>query len=68
MQDLLEGVKLIRKLAGTSPLQAITLDEMRPGVECNTDAQLIEDIRNNADTVFHPAVPVVWAQTHWIMW
>ena len=54
VQDLLEGVKLIRKLAGTSPLQAITLDEMRPGVECNTDAQLIEDIRNNADTVFHP--------------
>ena len=54
VQDLLEGVKLIRKLAGTSPLQAITLDEMRPGVECKTDAQLIEDIRNNADTVFHP--------------
>ena len=54
VQDLLDGVKLIRKLAGTSPLQAITLDEMRPGVECKTDAQLIEDIRNNADTVFHP--------------
>ena len=54
VQDLLDGVKLIRKLAGTSPLQAITLGEMRPGVECKTDAQLIEDIRNNADTVFHP--------------
>ena len=54
VQDLLDGVKLIRKLAGTSPLQAITLDEMRPGAECKTDAQLIEDIRNNADTVFHP--------------
>jgi len=54
IQDLLEGVKLIRKLAATAQLQAITLDEMRPGVECKTDAQLIEDIRNNADTVFHP--------------
>jgi choline dehydrogenase len=54
VQDLLEGVKLIRKLAQTSQLQAITLDEMRPGIECKTDAQLIEDIRNNADTVFHP--------------
>jgi choline dehydrogenase len=54
IQDLLEGVKLIRKLAQTSQLQAITLDEMRPGLGCKTDAQLIEDIRNNADTVFHP--------------
>ena len=54
IQDLLEGVKLIRKLAETSQLKAITLDEMRPGVECKTDAQLIEDIRNNADTIFHP--------------
>ena len=54
IQDLLEGVKLIRKLAETSQLQAITLDEMRPGLGCKTDAQLIEDIRDNADTVFHP--------------
>jgi choline dehydrogenase len=54
VQDLLEGVKLIRKLAQTAQLQAITLDEMSPGIDCKTDAQLIEDIRNNADTVFHP--------------
>jgi len=54
VQDLLEGVKLIRKLAQTTQLQAITLDEMRPGLDCKTDAQLIDDIRNNADTVYHP--------------
>ncbi len=54
VQDLLEGVKLIRKLAQTAQLQAITLDEMRPGMDCKTDEQLIQDIRNNADTVFHP--------------
>jgi len=54
IQDLLEGVKLIRQFAQTSQLQAITIDEMRPGADCLTDAQLIEDIRNNADTVYHP--------------
>ena len=54
IQDLLEGVKLIRQFAQTAQLQAITIDEMRPGVDCQTDAQLIEDIRNNADTVYHP--------------
>ena len=54
IQDLLEGVKLVRELAQTPHLQAITIDEMRPGTDCLTDAQLIEDIRNNADTVYHP--------------
>lgn len=54
IQDLLEGVKLIRKLAATCHLQAVTLDEIRPGTDCKTDAQLIEDIRNHADTVYHP--------------
>jgi choline dehydrogenase len=51
---LLEGVKLIRQFAQTAQLQAITIEEMRPGADCLTDAQLIEDIRNNADTVYHP--------------
>jgi len=41
-------------LAQTPHLQAITIDEMRPGADCLSDAQLIEDIRNNADTVYHP--------------
>ncbi|MDO7555290.1 MAG: GMC oxidoreductase, partial [Oceanospirillaceae bacterium] len=54
IQDLLEGVKLVRQLAQTPHLQAITIDEMRPGADCLSDAQLIEDIRNNADTVYHP--------------
>ena len=54
MQDLLEGVKLLRKLAQTASLNAITIDEMRPGDDCASDAQLMDDIRDNADTIFHP--------------
>ena len=55
VQDLLEGVKLLRKLAKTKSFSKVILDEFRPGPECKSDAQLVEDIKNNAWTVFHPS-------------
>ena len=55
VQDLLEGVKLLRKLAKTESFSKVILDEFRPGPECKSDAQLVEDIKDNAWTVFHPS-------------
>lgn len=55
VQDLLEGVKLLRQLAQTESFSKVIVDEFRPGPECKSDAQMIEDIRDNAWTVFHPA-------------
>jgi choline dehydrogenase len=52
--ELLSGVKLIRKLAQAQSLSEVIIDEFRPGSECTTDKQLIEDIRDYAWTVFHP--------------
>jgi len=54
VHDLLEGVKLLRRLAQTKSLGKFIKDEFRPGLECQTDEQLIEDIRGYAWTVFHP--------------
>jgi choline dehydrogenase len=54
VQDLLEGVKLLRKMALMPSLQQVIGKEIRPGPECQTDAQLIADIRGYAWTVFHP--------------
>ncbi len=55
VKDLLEGVKLLRKLAKTESFSKVILEEFRPGPECKSDAQLVEDIKNNAWTVFHPS-------------
>ena len=54
VQDLLEGVKLLRRLAQTKSFAKVIIDEFRPGIECKTDEQMIEDIRGYAWTVFHP--------------
>jgi choline dehydrogenase len=54
VKELLSGVKLIRQLAQTPSLSKLIIEEFRPGMECTTDEQLIEDIRGYAWTVFHP--------------
>ncbi|MCP4877480.1 MAG: choline dehydrogenase [Gammaproteobacteria bacterium] len=53
--QMLEGARLLRQLAQTPALSAIIERETRPGPTIRTDAELIEDIRNRADTVFHPS-------------
>ena len=55
VQDLLEGVKLLRKLAQTKSFSEVIYDEFRPGPDCKSDAELTEDIKENAWTVFHPS-------------
>jgi len=55
LAQMLEGAKLLRALAKTPALAQIIDEEMRPGPGVQTDDELIEDIRNRADTVFHPS-------------
>jgi choline dehydrogenase len=53
--QMLEGARLLRQLASTPALSEIIECESKPGAEVHTDDALIEDIRNRADTVFHPS-------------
>jgi choline dehydrogenase len=52
---MLKGSKLMRKLAQTKAFQTVITQEVRPGVDCQTDEQLIQDIKDYAWTVFHPS-------------
>jgi choline dehydrogenase len=52
--ELLAGVKMLRELAQMPSLTKVIGEEIRPGIDCQTDAQLIDDIRGYAWTVFHP--------------
>jgi len=44
----------LRRLAQTKSFAKVIIDEFRPGAECRTDEQMVEDIRSYAWTVFHP--------------
>jgi choline dehydrogenase len=52
--QMLEGVRLIRKLAARPALAEIIEEEITPGVNLQDDDELIADIRARSSTVFHP--------------
>lgn len=54
MELLLKGVKKVREIFATPPISEKIINDIFPGAENTTDAQLREVIRNNADTVYHP--------------
>ena len=54
IQEMLEGVEFLRRLAATPSLSAIIEGELAPGAEVRTRDELLDDIRQRASTVFHP--------------
>jgi choline dehydrogenase len=54
LEDMLEGVAFLRKLAATPALSAIIDDELLPGRAVQSRDEMIEDIRQRAATVYHP--------------
>ena len=55
MQEMLQGVKFVRQLAQHPALAALIEEEIVPGPQCQSDEDLIEDIRQRGGTVFHPS-------------
>ncbi len=55
LQELLEGVHLIRRMAATPALSALIDEEMTPGQSVEGDEALIDDIRQRSTTIFHPS-------------
>jgi choline dehydrogenase len=52
--DLLEGARLLRRLAATPSLAAIIAAEIAPGADVQSDQEFVEDIRQRCSSVFHP--------------
>jgi choline dehydrogenase len=56
-QDLLDaciGARIMRRLAATEPLAALIDHEMLPGAAKTSDADVLQDFRERAGSVFHP--------------
>jgi choline dehydrogenase len=54
MAEMLAGARLLRALAATPALRAITKAETKPGPETESDAALEADIRARAYSIYHP--------------
>ena len=54
LQELVEGSRLLRRLAAMPALAAIIAEELQPGAAVQSHEQMVADIRERAGTVFHP--------------
>ena len=54
VQPLIEGIRVIRRIFGTSPFKEHFQGELLPGAKYQTDAQLTEYLRANAQSMYHP--------------
>ena len=52
--EMIEGSRLLRRLASAAPFRDVIDAELQPGPEIGTDAELLADIRARCSTVFHP--------------
>jgi choline dehydrogenase len=52
--ELLAGARFLRRLAGTPALRDLIDRELEPGLDTQSDEELVADIRARAYSVFHP--------------
>jgi len=53
-RTMVEGLKFVRRLAGTAPLAGYVAEEFQPGPRVQSDADWLAYGREHGDTVFHP--------------
>ena len=53
-EGLLVAMRKARELMTTPPLGEITGEEIAPGAKYQTDEELLEWVRNHAETTYHP--------------
>ena len=54
LEDMIEGVAFLRKLAASASLAAVIEEELIPGPATQSREEVVAYIRDNASTVFHP--------------
>ena len=54
VMSLVRGIRILRRILGTEPFASCLEFEQRPGAEVESDAALIDYVRETASTVYHP--------------
>ncbi|MGX1500974.1 choline dehydrogenase [Labrenzia sp. MBR-25] len=54
LTEMIEGSKLMRKIAESPAMQSVIDEEITPGPSVQTDEEMLADVRSRCSTVFHP--------------
>ena len=52
--DVYEGARMLRRISAAKPLAAVIESERLPGARTRSDAEVLQDFRRRAGSVFHP--------------
>jgi choline dehydrogenase len=52
--EMVEGCKIMRRIAAAPAMRAVIEEEITPGPSVQSDEEMLEDVRNRCSTVFHP--------------
>ena len=52
--ELIEGIKISRKIANSKAFQKYNIIEIKPGSNCNSQIDLLNYIKDNAGSLYHP--------------
>jgi len=53
-KELIEGIKISRKIANSKAFQKYNVSEIKPGSRCNSQIDLLSYIKANAGSLYHP--------------
>ena len=53
-RTLVDGVRMMRRIANASAMDGLRGEEFSPGKQVETDEQILNWIRNNSQTAYHP--------------
>jgi choline dehydrogenase len=53
LRDIVEGSRMVRSIANSKPLADVLLSEHLPGTAVQSDAEILEDFRARAGSVYH---------------
>jgi choline dehydrogenase len=53
VQDVFEGARVLRRIAGARPLAEVIETEREPGAQVQSEAEVLADFRRRAGSVFH---------------
>jgi choline dehydrogenase len=54
LADVYEGARVLRRISAAKPLAAVIESELAPGESVQADAEVLQDFRRRAGSVFHP--------------
>jgi len=54
-RTVVAGIRAARRIASSAPIKGLIAREVKPGIDCQSDDEILDFVRNEGATIFHPS-------------